>query len=748
MPNRTNKFDLNSMMSKLQVKDERQITVYLRAVYKDLCIDGKLRTEIVSQYLKMPYFICDRIFKRYNREGPIIQEKDFYDFMKSIYLYGYGNIVESIFKLFAPSDSQITPRQAKTIFRYLVGVGNFIRFENACSLVDELFSGQKALSLLDFIISTESTSSGMFLTLLDYFFERKPFSDATLKYLSKTIQIPEGTTVKSKFSSKTDLCPMFIICPSDITLSSLSHDFKNRLMLSKQNEQEVNCCIYERILTVEDGISDDELDGSFDDYSENVNVNLVPKSLNLKNSFIHKKCSSTKSSNFETDQSTLADELASFNSTESYKINNINNFNAEKAKGTVRLQWSRDKFDSNSNDGSTCPSEGSLKNLYNENKLNDLNNKKNSDSILFETNILVFNNRRNKLKQYWMVVLENDILYFKKSSKSKLKSFHNLTETFIINEKPIEDVIKNKNKLFSFKLKMRENIMTLYFKSYKECIETINVFKSALGQRNIDDFYTFTDLRRGQLNNSKILKAKSKLSKEEVIVKVLIKGIECKNQYILNEMDINAHCFHNNVISLYDIFEDAERVYLVLEYMKQDSLTRFLINNGSDVSHSQLVDIVRQISFGIKYLHNIGVVHRDIKPDNIGISVIDGRITAKIMDFGLSLIHVDNEPLSEACGSIYFCAPEVLIKQYNYKVDIWSLGILMCYVFYGKIPNICGNDMKETQTMKKSSYDFLSDCKEDCYKILISGCLNKNYKLRLSIDEIIEYLSVFEYDLV
>jgi len=88
---------------------------------------------------------------------------------------------------------------------------------------------------------------------------------------------------------------------------------------------------------------------------------------------------------------------------------------------------------------------------------------------------------------------------------------------------------------------------------------------------------------------------------------------------------------------------------------------------------------------GISYLHANGIVHRDIKLDNI---LLDGKGNVKIGDFGVSKKITQNELLFEQCGTPAYIAPEI-VRELGYKgypVDIWSAGICLFAILYGNVP--------------------------------------------------------------
>ena len=95
--------------------------------------------------------------------------------------------------------------------------------------------------------------------------------------------------------------------------------------------------------------------------------------------------------------------------------------------------------------------------------------------------------------------------------------------------------------------------------------------------------------------------------------------------------------------------------------------------------------LFKQIMQGIAYMHTIGIVHRDIKLDNI---LLDGQGNVKIGDFGVSRRVEQDELLFEQCGTPAYIAPEI-VQEIGYKglpVDIWSAGVCLYAILYGNVP--------------------------------------------------------------
>ncbi|KAJ6250090.1 kp78a-related [Anaeramoeba flamelloides] len=142
---------------------------------------------------------------------------------------------------------------------------------------------------------------------------------------------------------------------------------------------------------------------------------------------------------------------------------------------------------------------------------------------------------------------------------------------------------------------------------------------------------------------------------------------------------------HKNIIKLYDIFEDQKNIYIVTEYVDGCELVDFLINNPK-LKLGVIKSIFKQIVKGVGYCHNLKIVHRDLKLENI---LIDKNFQIKIIDFGLSnFIENKSQLLQTYCGSPSYTSPEILqrIEYDGTKSDVWSLGVILYALFVGKLP--------------------------------------------------------------
>ncbi|XP_048193454.1 sperm motility kinase 4A-like [Perognathus longimembris pacificus] len=165
-----------------------------------------------------------------------------------------------------------------------------------------------------------------------------------------------------------------------------------------------------------------------------------------------------------------------------------------------------------------------------------------------------------------------------------------------------------------------------------------------------------------------------------VAVKILNKrDIEC----FASEVDILKSVEHKNIVKLFEVVETRGKLYLVMEYIDGDLADH--VQKVGRLEEEEARPIFWQILRGVKYCHDNGIAHRDLKAENI---LLDTRGTAKLCDFGLSTRFLPRQLLDMECGTMAYWPPE-MFKQQRYqgpKLDVWSLGVLLYYMVMGVLP--------------------------------------------------------------
>jgi mitogen-activated protein kinase kinase kinase len=154
------------------------------------------------------------------------------------------------------------------------------------------------------------------------------------------------------------------------------------------------------------------------------------------------------------------------------------------------------------------------------------------------------------------------------------------------------------------------------------------------------------------------------------------------------EIDTMQHLDHVNIVQYLGCERKETSISIFLEYISGGSIGSCLRKHGK-FEESVVSSLTRQTLSGLAYLHREGILHRDLKADNILLD-LDG--TCKISDFGISKKTDNiygNDKTNSMQGSVFWMAPEVIRSQgegYSAKVDIWSLGCVVLEMFAGRRP--------------------------------------------------------------
>ena len=170
---------------------------------------------------------------------------------------------------------------------------------------------------------------------------------------------------------------------------------------------------------------------------------------------------------------------------------------------------------------------------------------------------------------------------------------------------------------------------------------------------------------------------------------------EDKKNSIKNEIYILNQLNHENIMKLYDIINTPKYFYLILEYINGISLLDFINQTPlKKIPEKFCKKIFYQIIIAIDYCSKKNIFHRDIKLENI---LLTKNNTIKLIDFGFAIkCNSKNDFQNFFCGTLYYMPPEIINKKkyLPYYSDIWSLGVLLYTMIFGKFP-FNGNDNDE-----------------------------------------------------
>jgi calcium/calmodulin-dependent protein kinase I len=211
--------------------------------------------------------------------------------------------------------------------------------------------------------------------------------------------------------------------------------------------------------------------------------------------------------------------------------------------------------------------------------------------------------------------------------------------------------------------------------------------------------------------------AVNKKTGEKVAVKIINKtkaSSEADAKRLQTEVEILKKVKHPNIISLKDLYDTPEELFLVMELVTGGELFDKIVQKGQ-YSEKDAAAMVKKILGAVDYLHHNNIAHRDLKPENL---LLRGHDDTDVMlsDFGLSKI-TGQSMMETACGTPYYVAPEVLSASgYDKEVDLWSVGVITYLLLCG-FPPFYGESLPEVfEQIMKAEFDF-----PDPYWTEISG---------------------------
>ncbi|KAF8362254.1 mnk-1 [Pristionchus pacificus] len=294
---------------------------------------------------------------------------------------------------------------------------------------------------------------------------------------------------------------------------------------------------------------------------------------------------------------------------------------------------------------------------------------------------------------------------------------------------------------------------------------------------SFQDFYSMGSESLGCGAYGSVKTCTQKSSGMEMAVKVVDKNKSGHSRArIMREVDTFRICAgQDNIVQLIDWFEDEDKFYLVFEKMRGGPLLNHIQRKGA-FTEAEACKVTKDIATALKFLHDHGIAHRDVKPENILCTDADRVSPVKLCDLDLAskavpsspprLTSVASEPdLSSPCGSAEFMAPEVVDAfvgeslKYDKRCDMWSLGVIV-YIMLCGYPPFYGGDCESDNCgwnqgepcddcqkilfgrIQSGYYDFPEeewDEVSDLAKHLISSLLVRDARKRLTAEQVLSH---------
>jgi len=187
-----------------------------------------------------------------------------------------------------------------------------------------------------------------------------------------------------------------------------------------------------------------------------------------------------------------------------------------------------------------------------------------------------------------------------------------------------------------------------------------------------------------------VFKATDRELKREVAIKVLpaeLSQQEDLRKRFYREAQLSAGLSHPNIVPIYDVGSREDLVWFVMQFIDGETLRRIVERTGAQ-SVTVVARTIREVAYALAYAHARGIVHRDIKPDNILLEISTGR--AMVMDFGIAKIFtgVQDTAITSSgmlLGSVAYMSPEQAAgEELDGRSDLYSLGLVAHYMLTGR----------------------------------------------------------------
>ncbi|XP_042347716.1 NUAK family SNF1-like kinase 1 [Plectropomus leopardus] len=239
----------------------------------------------------------------------------------------------------------------------------------------------------------------------------------------------------------------------------------------------------------------------------------------------------------------------------------------------------------------------------------------------------------------------------------------------------------------------------------------------------------------GKGTYGKVKKAVEKASLRTVAIKSIRKERitdDLDRIHIQREIEITASLRHSNIVRFHEVFESRDKIVIVMEYASRGELYDY-IQERRRLPETEARGIFRQITSAVHYCHKNGVVHRDLKLENI---LLDQDLNVKLADFGLSNHFQRGTLLQTYCGSPLYAAPEI-VKGLPYQgpeVDCWALGVLLYALVYSSMPFDGASHATLTEQISQGRYRRPNPPSDAC--ALIDWLLTVRVDERATIEDV------------
>jgi len=779
------KITVDSLTNKLKIDDKDAFYLYLKEVYIDLFSrvkenkndksdnDIKLNgiTKLIfDKYFTLPGIIGDRFFKVLDQNNTtVLSANDFIRGMTTLYCGGYEETVKFIFKFYdMDNDGLIDKEDIRVVLSYITladspdikSSGTNITYQTRVTSQEELYSilqkcfeniPNNKMDFKTFNNTIENVNSDIYLMIYLFLLENKPFTKENIKsYKSKTKK-SESQEQEKKEEKKLIMSPSknstfspykafarargkrkTTVVQKEIDFMKILKSTNDKKELKEEKEApKINPSEFKRkgrkrrtvqyesnIITLHDIKEEEEKRKKINEErvkdlakKKKKNQELTEEQVQIKPAFKQKIKKSSKSKS----------------KSKAKKID------VNKIEEKHSLNFNDDSEESDDDNGS-----------YSSNE-----EEEEEDEDILKCEGVLYKLVDGKMRDLYFKLIHKDLYFYKNKGDTEHKGMHNLNGLFLQKEKSVE---YEGATYYSFSMVYPTKTRIYYCKNEKEYNEWIEKLKIATGYTNLLEIYDV----KNKLGSGKFGLVKLGIHKktgQKVAIKIMKKSTMDSSdlELVRTEIEILKICQHPNIVRLYNVFENADYLYIIMEYCYGGDLFSYLENRHFRLTEKRASTIIHQMATAVYYMHSFGVVHRDLKPENVLMASSDEDSDIRILDFGLSKILGPYEKCDEPYGTLTYCAPEIIVDEpYSKPVDLWSLGVMTYLMVSGKLPF---NSEDENEIARQVVYDEPNYTRNPIWKTISAECLDfikrlldKDQNKRMTIKEVLEHKWIKMYD--
>ena len=754
------KIDLNTLTKKFLVEDLGPFEAYLRDVWADLYSrvnknrnDSKekaaiklkgLSKIIFNSYYNLPGIIGERLFKVFDtNSNDSIELNEFVDNMKTLFYEEYEKNTKFIFDFYDfDNDGKINKEDIRVILSYITlnysdnkakneqiksidktGVSfkhRQMSQEELNDILNKCFNDKhiknNRMKYKDFRYIIENVNSDIYLMIYLFLLENRPFSNKNLEsYQNHQSPRKDSPNKKEKLliaspTKTANFSPYkrFRRQSCSINLNKNVKDIFHKMEMSptksptkeldkdgviKIPRKKTTSKLLKGLIELQSLGDDDKLIQSIFKSHKNdkeLDFKRVDELVNIK-----------KKKEIRESDSPIKPV---FKQSSKFGKKIVKN-EKKKLENNIQIIDNEEEEDEENNDSS------------NDSSFEDMEDSNENKGINYQGKLYKFVN--DKFKELWFKLIYKDLFYYKYKTDKNHRGMHNLSGLFLQAQGLKE--IKGR-KMYCFNILFPSKNRIYYCDNEEEYKNWINALKKATGYTNLLDLYDIKQkLGKGKFGLVKL--GINKETKDKVAVKVMNKNNMDSSdlELVRTEIEILKICQHPYIIKLYDIFENVDYIYIIMEYCPGGDLFSYLQKRKFTLEEEKVAIIMYKLCKAVFYVHSYGIAHRDIKPENV-------------------LLTSDDE------------APEIILDTpYLKTVDSWSLGVMTYLMLSGGLP-FTGKD--EHEIAKNVVYSRVNFEKKPIWKEIsneakdfITKLLDKNLKTRIEMKAALEHPWFKKYDL-